>query len=474
MTINILAPIMVGRLLGAEGVGEWTLLVAAGTLLHTALINWTHTSTVRFGTEEWTAGHSLNRTLGSRLPLLAMSIVVAGILLVAQPGLWLERWFSTSPSDRWLVALAAISVWFAAEAQAALQAAGRIIWQATMAPVVAIASMAALTGLFVSGQSSLTLTVVAFAAPPILGWGAVWTYNLARSQTRLQLLAIDDTWRHLRYAAPVLPAFALGYLSDWGDHLLLSRYSTVTEVGLFGIAYQGMVTTMSASGVLVTMLLPRLIAAEMARPGSMRTYVEEEVPTLYSLWMLGTIWVVAVLPLAVGSFAGPRFNESVGLLLVLLIVVPSSVAASLYTVLFSVQQRMGRVLVFLLVMAVINLGLSRQLIPVYGALGAAIGTVVSYLVYQACYIQDQHRILAVSPRRIWILWSAGLVVGVSQFAVGVDVAVRLAWAVAATAGLIAIIRLARCADAALLCRLLAAHPSLGQLAARVLAPGTAY
>lgn len=471
VTIYVLAPVLVGRMLGAEGVGRWTLLVAAGTLLHTALINWTHMSTVRFGTEEWTTRHSLHQTLGSRLPLLVTSITVAAILLMAQPGRWLERWFSASPSDWWLVALVAISVWFAAEAQAALQAAGRLVWQAIAAPVLAIASMAALVSLFVSGHSSLSRAIVAFTLPPILGWSAVWIYNLARSQTRLVDLTLHDTWRHLQYAAPVLPTFALGYLSDWGDHLLLSRYASVTEVGLFGVAYQCMVTTMSASGTLVTMLLPRLITKELAKPGSMRTYLEEEAPTLYSLWMLGTIWVVALLPLAIERVVGPGLTASVGLLLVLFIVVPASVVASLYTVLFNVQQRMGRMLVYLFAMAVTNLVVSVQLIPHYGSLGAAIGTVLSYVVYQASYIQDQHRTLAVSQRRIWILWSAGLILGVSQFVVGVDVPSRLVWAVAACVGLVAIIRVEGCVDAALLSRLLSAHPSLGQLAARVLAPG---
>ena len=197
----------------------------------------------------------------------------------------------------------------AAEAQATLQATDRISWQASVAPVVALASIGGLLLLAASGSRSLALAVLAFSAPPAIGWAATWLAAIAQSHTRIGDLTFDDTARHLRYAAPVIPTFALGYVSDWGDHVLLSRYSTLAEVGQFALAYQFMVAAMAAGGVLVTVMLPRLIAHELTQPGYMRTYVEREVPTLCALWMLGTIWVVAAMPLVVRLIAGAQFDE---------------------------------------------------------------------------------------------------------------------------------------------------------------------
>ena len=453
MAATMLAPVLVGRHLGPEMLGRWTLLVAAGTLLHTALLNWTHASTIRYGREEWIASRSLNRTLGARLPLLAVGILAAAVVLMFEPGAWTQRWFGALPSDAWLIALAGISVWLAAEAQATLQASDRFVWQAAVAPIVAIVSIAALFAALSGGRGTLGLAVAAFAIPPIVGWFATWMFALAKSATRITALAPTDIWRHLRFAAPVMPTFALGYVSDWGDHVLLTRYASVAQVGQFGLAYQFMTATMAAGGVLVTMLLPRLIANELAQPGYMRTYAAREIPTLYSLWMIGTIWIVALLPFVVRQLSGPQFDESLRVLLALLIIVPASVVASLYTILFSVQERMAASLIYLLVMAATNLGISLVLIPSYGALGAAAGTVASYVVYQAAYVWDQHRALAVPAIKTWVLWITGLAIGIVQWWIGPSLIARVVWALAATLAAVAVIRLAGAIDRGVIDRL---------------------
>src|SRR6185369_5059449 len=126
--IGLATTVLVGRLLGPEGLGQWTLIAAAGTLLHTTLINWTHPSTVRYGHEEWLRTRSLNRTLGMRLPLLISGLGCAVILVSLEPGRWLQRWFGVEPSAWWMVILFTLAVWLAAEAQATLQATERIAW----------------------------------------------------------------------------------------------------------------------------------------------------------------------------------------------------------------------------------------------------------------------------------------------------------------------------------------------------------
>lgn len=110
------------------------------------------------------------------------------------------------------------------------------------------------------------------------------------------------------------------------------------------------------------------------------------------------------------------------------------------------------------------------LIPRIGSLGAAVGTALSYLLAQFLYFHDQHCTLDVGARRIWILWTCGLVVGLSQFAVGSDPLVRLVWAVITTARLVSAVRNGRCADPLFVRLVLGAYPSIGMLATRMLVP----
>jgi O-antigen/teichoic acid export membrane protein len=457
--LNLATTVLVGWLLGPSGLGKWALLAAAGTLLHAALINWTHPSTVRYGHEEWLRTRGLNRTLGARLPLLVLGVSTAVALVVFEPAQWLQRGFAAEESDWWMVALFALSVWLAAEAQATLQATDRILWQATIAPLLGVVSVVALLGLLWTGHRSLGAAVLAATMCPIAGWAGALIFGLARSSTRVPRLDLRDVGRTLRYAAPLLPMFALGYVSDWGDHLLLRYFSSVTQVGLFGVSYQFTLTIVAANGMLTTLLLPRLIAHEVAAPGSARTSVKAEFPTIHALWMIGTVWLVALVPVAARQVTDSEFDESSSSLLVLLVTAPSSVVTSLYTVLFNLQERMGRMLVYLLLMTLTNVAVSLALIPTYGAVGAAIGTAVSYALSQALYVRDQHRALAVPALKVWTLWAAGLALGVLQLTVGTGVAGRLAWALVATAVLIGIVRAMGCVDDGLVARLFAGRLS---------------
>ncbi len=453
MACTIGASVVVGRLLGAATLGEWTLLLAAGTLLHTFLVNWTHGATIRYGREEFVRTGTMRRTLMARLPLLAASVAAAAGLLLWQPGGWLERWFAAAPSQAATVALLAVSVWIASEAQATLQATDRVIWQALLAPLAGVASILAVLMAATFGPLSLDRAAVAFALPSIVIWGTAWFFSLVRARARPGPTSGADIWRSARYGLPMLPAFAIGYFSDWGGHLLLTQMSSLDEVGWFGLAFQFMTALVAANGMLITVLLPRLIANEVRQGGYMRTYIESEIPTLYALWTIGTIWSIALVPVIARFIVGAPFDESVGVLLVLLIAVPCSVLNSLYVVLFNLQERTGHVLVYVTLMTVIGIAVASVLIPSYGAIGAALGTVVSYLVYQAAYVWDQHRRFEVPAGRIWIISAAAVGLATLQVAVGAGVLERILWAGLSTMAMTAVIRVLGCIDADLVVRL---------------------
>jgi O-antigen/teichoic acid export membrane protein len=327
MACTIGAAVVVGRLLGPATLGKWTLLLAAGTLLHTFLVNWTHGATVRYGREEFVRTGTMRRTLTARLPMLVAGAAAATVLLVWQPGGWLERWFAAAPSQAATVALLAASVWIASEAQATLQATDRVVWQALLAPLAGVGSIVAVLVASTLGPLSLDTAAVAFALPSIVIWGVAWFFGLARARARPGPMIRADIWRSAQYGLPMLPAFVIGYFSDWGDHLLLTQMSSLDEVGWFGLAYQFMTAIIAANGMLITVLLPRLIAHEVRQAGYMRTYIESEIPTLYALWMMGTIWCIALVPIIARYMVGTPFDQSVRILLVLLIAVPCSESA---------------------------------------------------------------------------------------------------------------------------------------------------
>lgn len=450
---GVVTSIMMGRLFGTEGLGRWTLVLAAGTLLHTALVNWTHLPTARFGREEWVRTRTLRQTLAARFPVLAICVLLSSLALWLQPGNWMATWFQLSVADRWLVALCAASAWIAAEAQATLQATEGFRLQATLAPLVVGVPIVILSLLAFSGGVSLEVAVIALTVVPMAGWGSAWASRLEIG-ARPQRAVITA---HLTYAWPMIPGFAIGYFSTWVAHLLLSRMTTLSDVGLFGLAYQFLAAAITVNGLLPTFLLPWLIRRESEASDATRDYVQALAPTLFTLWMLGTLWVVAALPVLLTMFAGPELSPSTTLLVLLLAALPTAAVTSFYTVLFDVQRRLGWLVIYMIPPTLANVLVCLVAMPTHGAAAAAAGTVASFVVSQALYVWDQHRQLAVPAGSIWLLMVTGIALGISQVFVAPTVVPRLIWAAAATIALVLVARVAGTVSSAVVQRLCGAR-----------------
>jgi O-antigen/teichoic acid export membrane protein len=447
---TLAATAIVARLVGPEGLGRWSLLLAAAALLHSVLINWTHGPLLRYGAEEWVTRGSVGRTLAARLPLLAVSAAAAAALLVLQPGDWLRTLFAARGDDWMLVALLTFSTWLTAEAQALLQATNRLRSLAVLAPAVGVASVAGLVLLGAFGTPSLAAVAIVVSAASVAGWGAVWLGAIGSVVSGDVSVRRDAMTRQLRYGLPIMPNFVLGYVSSWGLHILLNRGASIGEVGVFALAYQTMLAVMAANGVVTMVLLPRVIAHELRAPGFLRRYVAVEVPALFTLWMFAVVWLVALLPNLLAVVAAGRFDEAITILLILMSGLPSSVAASLYKIPFSVQERMAAVVFYSGLMACACVSAAALLIPRFGAAGAAVAAVASFAVVQACYVADQHRRLELPASLAWSLWSGGLLLGATQALVGPALVLRLVWAAGATAVLVVVARRVGCVDARML------------------------
>ena len=443
--------VVVGRTLGPTGLGQWGLLVAAGALLHTSFVNWTHAGTVRFGCEEFAAAGTMRRTMSARAPLVLIGGAGALLVLSLQPFDWLERFYGMDGSLRWLVAVAAAGLWIAAETQAALQAVDRIRMQASVGAIAGIASLVAVYLVSERSTQLPTLVVAVFGTGGAI-WGAAWIATLVRARVRWCRPTREEVWRQIRFGGPLLFAFTVGYLGIWGGHLLLRTLSSVEQVGYFVLASQIYLATVAANGMLSTLMLPRLVSGRMKSALIEQRYLETAVPTVFVLWTIGMLLLVAVLPFGLALVSGPGFTLAIGPALVLSVVIPGSVLTSLYSSLFSLQQRHGRLLAYSCLTVALNLMLCWLLIPHFGAVGAAIGTATAHAASQAAYLIDQHRRVGVSVTRVLPVWVTVLSLS------GIQVIVpalgwRLLWAIAAVGFVAWMARRTFAVDAALIDRL---------------------
>lgn len=447
LALNLVTSAVLARLLGTSAFGEWSLIVAAASLLATAAGTWTQASVVRFGVEEWLQSGTLARTFAARVPMLAASAAAVGVLIAVDPGGWLARGFGIPPRLGWLVALYTAGAWLMLEVQAVLRATERLRVYARLAPLARLLALAAVVPLmFAVATPSLTSVALAVTVPPALLWGVAWLRALARARVRLLWPAAGDVRAHLRYSWPLLPTALIGYVSDWGDHVLLRALASSHDVGLFGLGYQVFAGMLAANGVFTTVLLPQLIAEQRSTTAAMAIYLRDVAPTILTFWMVASVWLVAAVPAVILLLGGDAFADAVPVVTVLVVAVPASVITHLYGVLYDLQHRLHVGMRFSLMMSVVNVAASLALIPALGARGAAAATAASYVLMQWWYVRDQHRLAGQSAVTIQALWTVALCAGLLQVLVPGRPFLRVLWGIAATATIILVARRLRAVD----------------------------
>jgi O-antigen/teichoic acid export membrane protein len=437
----ILVISLLSRLIGPEGVGQWSMLAAISSLFQLFFLQWTQASLVRFGREEWLDSKNLSKIWAARWPLILFSLTLATLLLALRPFSFFER-LTSLPSNLWtLAAIYLLGLWCLAEAQSLLTVTSRLTRLAVL-PLIAD-TFIILFLLFLSFTTHEEVKFLPFVGIVFLTtifWGTMWVKEFIFTRSFGDRLSVENTLRVIKFGWPMIPVYILGYLSDWGDHFLLQYFHGAKEVGFFHAGYQMMFGIMTLASPLVVILIPKLIDMKRMDQNGELNYISGIVPTISTLWLLAIMPCIALLPWVFGVVFGEKFIEAHPAFYVLSIAIPGAVFSSLYTVLFNVQGRLKYTGLFSAVMFSVNIVISLLLVPVIGSLGAAIATTVSYLLWQYLYIFDQHRFLNVSKERAMILFTFSSIYGLLQLMIGDELIIRLG---GAFAGLICLIILSR-------------------------------
>lgn len=464
---------LLGRILGPDGFGQWSMIVAAATLMHTVLINWTHASTRRFGCEEWVKARSLRRTWSARLPLVLVGFAAAVALLVLQPADWLFRLFSVG-KNLWLVVLVYfIGLWLTEEARATLQATSQLTRQAILNITVTCISTLFLVSIMLKGKHGALLWIIlGLSAISIIIWGSTWAKTLGRAIIQPQHSTSKEILQHVFFGWALIPSFIMGYIANWGDHIILQVYRSSSELGLFSVSYQVMLGVIALNGTITTVLLPRLIAKNMESDETARNYLVNIVPTIFSLFSLVLMAIIAILPPVFLLLMGESYRNSVPTLLILCVTIPTSILSSLYSVLFNLQQRLDRAFIYLLFMTAVDLGISLNLSPIMGGAGAAVATIVSLAVGQLLYVSDQHYHLKVPLRKVIALFTITFLSSILLLVAGPHLWPRILCFALSAAFLIFLFRQMKTIDPELLSRLFSGRLiQVGILLNRVLVAG---
>ncbi len=376
----------------------------------------------------------LSRTLGpdgrgAQAFFVALTIMSAGILGLSAPagGYILSTRHGVPAHD-----LAANAIWLAA-ISGVLAATGAVVLQAAFgflpAPLAAVPTWpwAILVGVagftvnshqlqlaFGRGRSiagamlsfgPYTLAAVGYLLLPLAGGGlpaSIWIFALAPYavavvaalvRPRISIVSFGRprprlAARSVRQGLRSYPGEIAAMLHSRADVLILGIIAPAASLGIYVVAYQSVepiLVLASAGGATV-------LALGHGRPEVERGDVTAKL-IRETLLVGGALAIVAGLlaPWLIPVVYGAAFADAVGPMLILL---PGIVALALGRIAMADLMRrnmLERMAAILITVMVINVTLNLALIPIYGAIGAAIASLVSYCTHATLAITTDRR-----------------------------------------------------------------------------------
>lgn len=446
---------MLSRLLGPVGIGQWSMLIAVSNFFHTVFLNWTQAPLVRFGREEWLNSNDLSKTWSARRPLIFIGLAIAVLLLAFRPFSFFER-LTSLPSSWWLLAVIyLIGLWFFAELQSILTVTTKLKKLAILPLLCDILIILFLLVLIFSPNNLLkSWAIVGIVVFMASFWGVIWAKEFFSSCSFNKQTSLKNTLQVCNFGWPIVPAIIFTYLIDWGDHFLLQHFRGSYDVGSFHVGYQLVLGMMNLTSPLLAIFIPKLININGMDRTKELDYLRRVVPSVVVFWLLAIIPCIAIAPWIFEVAYGEKFSGGLSAFYILCIMVPGAIFTNLYYVLFNVQGRLGRMSLIHALTFIVNISISLLLIPRWGILGAAIGTIVANLFMQYLYIFDQHKFLGIASSKVAILFLLASFFSLIQFAVGGQTIMRVLIAMAAIWVLIMVTKKFRVCDGELVAKLL--------------------
>lgn len=401
----LLVSAALGRLLGPEGLGTLSLVLAAGMFLNQLLLHWTHSITQRFGRGEWLETQTFRRTFATRWPLVLAGLAIALAVLTLLPGAAVSGLFGLSEQETWLIALAMLAFWVMGEAQSLQQVRERFATMA-WAPVISD-SLLLIVVLLLATAGALAVSVAYGMIVGCMLMAAAWWLCWEVRSVRVELTTPSrkEMSRAVVFAAPLVPAALIGYASEWCDYFLIRHLLSEREVGLFHPAFQYALIMVGLPSALAAVILPRLVGETKGGDAlPVRTLVHDQLPKWIVIWGGVSLPVCAVLPALFSVLLGREYASSVLLLEVMLLAVPGAIVQHVCGAACFVQGRLGMATVGLFGMkVVINVSVSYVLLSWIGVIGSAIGVAISYLILQWLFLIDQRLRIHQSCRNGFVL-----------------------------------------------------------------------
>ncbi|MDD5491366.1 MAG: oligosaccharide flippase family protein [bacterium] len=374
------------RILGPDGYGILALFLLVVQGLFSFFVNWTSAAVIRYGREEFIQEGKVNKVFWGRSFIIAICLLLACVLVF----FWRQEIaaYIGLPFNRlWLLLVTVVVLTLLSFIQYIFQAVRMIrqysISQALEKLIQVLALCCVFAGLWSKSVTSI-IALLALTSFLTLLWCLLSLDRRLFLPLELDLTTIK---RILRFSYPIILGSISAYAVNWIDIIVIKKYMTLADVGIYSVAYRGM-SMIQQIGMLTNVVLGPLLVSFVVtnRDDLVKRYVQRLIPQAMVAWTGLLILSLFAGQIMVPILFGHKFMACLPPFFILLCGVAFNGLAVFYGPLFTAYEWIKQSMLINIAMALVNLAADLTLVPVLGLKGAAIATTLAMLVSTVLFL----------------------------------------------------------------------------------------
>lgn len=198
-------------------------------------------------------------------------------------------------------------------------------------------------------------------------------------------------------SGPLLGASLLNFTNSYTELILLGRFSTSQEVGLFSVSLK-IAITLTIIFQAINVIIAPFIAEAYSEDDSSKFHVQHKTVTRWGVTL--TLPFAVIMLLGAGDIMpllNPEYNASIPIFMVLVSSQLIYVLAGPVALALTMTRYMNLNFINLVVTLAVSIVLDLILIPRFGAIGAAVASFLSILCINALRIIQTRRLIQLNP-----------------------------------------------------------------------------
>jgi lipopolysaccharide exporter len=379
MLIGVLDLMLLARILSTEEMGKYSLFLMVVNLALIVGLNWSDSSVVRHGREEFTQRKSISQSFWARMYLFIPIIIIISLLLLAF-GRQITDYVGIEPGLIYIVITMFALNGLLNFVNSVYQSTDRMKKSAYVQLSQKAIYMLCLGFLFLGYfRADLTIVLILINVSFLLAlalnlvffdFSKIFPYTFHKEYFK----------RIWSYSWPQLVGFPGLYIVNYIDLFVIKKYMTLRDVGVYSVAYNTFMNISMIIMILYTVFFPIIVEYKTkGRYDLIRKYLGK-IPLFTGAWVVIVLVGILISGYALPLIFSAKYAESVPSFNILLV---ASVFYFVSIVLLPVVNAFDLILysqIINLVKAIVNIVADFFLVTKIGIIGAAYGTLVSYAI----------------------------------------------------------------------------------------------